>query len=158
AVLTVVAVLALHDVAHWHEVIPRIGDLVADAHHTVMASAPPAPVTPGLRFVLCLVVPVLAIATDYLAVTGRNPAAAGTPLLGVFMLSASNHAAGLNPLYFVAIAIVWLSMLAHGTSQTMRGWASAFARPATPTLFENHFATIRHASRARVLGATTLAL
>lgn len=154
--LAVVTAGYLEHTIHLDVVAAQVADLVGDAHSTIVGSAPPAPVTPGLDFVLSLVVPVLAIATDYLAVTIRNPAASGIPLLGVFMLSASNQAAGLNPLYFVLVAVVWLSMLAHGTSRTMRGWASTLARPSTPTRFENLFS--RHASVARLLGVGTLAL
>ncbi len=154
--IAVVAVGYLEHTVHVHVLTSQIADLIGDAHATVVESAPPAPVTPGLDFVLSLVVPVLAIAADYLAVTARNPAAAGIPLLGVFMLSASNQAAGLNPLYFVLVAIVWLSMLAHGTSRTMRGWASTSARASTPARFENLFS--RHTSVARLLGVGTLAL
>ncbi len=156
ALLLLVATIHLSDVAGWHGLIAHLGDLTQDAHETITHYAPPAPVTPGLEFVLALVVPALAIAVDFLAVTCRNPAAAGIPLLGVFMLSASNTATGLSPAYFVIVAIVWLSMLAHGTSRGIRAWASAFAKPSTPTRFENQLSG--HASVARVLGIGTLAL
>lgn len=156
ALLLVVSAVHLSGVTGWHGLITELGDLTQDAHDTVVHYAPPAPVTPGLEFVLALIVPALAIAVDFLAVTCRNPAAAGIPLLGVFMLSASNTATGLSPAYFVIVAIVWLSMLAHGTSRGIKAWASAFAKPSTPTRFENQLSG--HASVARVLGIGTLAL
>ena len=155
--LLAVLVLDLQLHVGTHALAHQIADLVGDANHTLMTYPAPAPVTPGVEFVLSLIVPAFATAVDLLAVTFRRPAAAGIPLLGVFMLSASNVTSGLNPAYFVALAIIWLSMVAHGSSRQMLGWASALARPSTPTTFENRF-TAGHASLARTLGVVGLVL
>ncbi|WP_186526185.1 transglutaminaseTgpA domain-containing protein [Leekyejoonella antrihumi] len=156
--LLVVFLLDLEQHLGMHALAQQIAGLIEDANHTLVTYTAPAPVTPGLEFVLSLIVPTLAIAVDLLAVTFRRPAAAGIPLLGVFMLSASNAATGLNPAYFVAVAVIWLSMVAHGSSRQMLSWASTRARPSTPMTFENRFNISGHAALARGLGVASLVL
>lgn len=157
ALIVVVAVLNVHD--HLDSTFfSSIQDLVREANDTVRHSAAPAPVTPGLLMMLELIVPGLAIAVDFLAVTCRQPALAGVPMMVIYMLSTSNTGTALNPIYFIMLAAAWLTMLAHGTGMLVRAWSSVRARALTPTLHEDQLGLGGLASAARLLGIATIVL
>ncbi|MGN6414043.1 transglutaminase family protein [Flexivirga sp.] len=157
ALVAVVLLLNVHD--HLDStLISAIQDLVQEAHDTVRQSSVPAPVTPGLLMMLELIVPGLAIGTDFLAVTARQPALAGVPMMVIYMLSTSNSGAALNPVFFILLAVAWLTMLAHGSGVLVRSWSSVRARALTPTLHEDQLGLTGLASAARALGIATIAL
>lgn len=157
ALLVVVALLNLHD--HLDTTFASaVHDLVQEANDTVQKSAVPAPVTPGLLMMLELIVPGLAIGIDFLAVTNRQPALAGVPMMVIYMLSTSNTGTALNPIYFILLAAAWLTMLAHGSGVLVRGWSSVRARALTPSLHEDQLGLAGLASAARLLGIATILL
>lgn len=157
ALLVVVALLNLHD--HLDSTFTSaIHDLVQEANETVRQSSAPAPVTPGLRMMLELIVPGLAIGVDFLAVTSRQPALAGVPMMVIYMLSTSNTGSALNPVFFILLAAAWLTMLAHGSGVLVRGWSSVRARALTPSLHEDQLGLVGLASAARALGLATILL
>lgn len=147
-----------HGLPQW-ETIQAADALVADAVHTIVSFTAPAPVTPGILFVTGGLMAVIAVLVDYLAVTRQSPALAGLPLLVTFLVSAANSGSSLNAVYFVALALAWLVMLARqGTSLLVR-WSSLGATPTTPArdTGDDHGASA-HAALARSLGVVTLAL
>lgn len=161
AVLTAVALTHLRDQlapSSWSELPAAINDLLVDASTTMTTYAAPAPATPGITFALLLLIPVAAVLVDALSVTFRMPAAAGLPLLGVFLMSTSNTGGSLNPVYFVLLAAAWLMMLARGGLQQMRRWSSAEAYSRTPERLEDRFGLTGYASVARWMGLSTLVL
>lgn len=131
-------------------------DLINEASTTIRESPAPAPVTPGLLMMLQLIVPGLAITVDFLAVTARQPALAGVPLLVIFLLSTSNTGRAMNPVYFVALAVIWLAMVAHGGSMLVRAWSSVRARSTTPSRLDDQLGLAGLASVARLLGVLTI--
>nr|WP_279672000.1 DUF3488 and transglutaminase-like domain-containing protein [Flexivirga meconopsidis] len=153
--VAIVAVLNVPD--HFDSTFASaVRDLVDEASRTVRESAAPAPVTPGLRMMLELIVPGLAITVDFLAVSSRQPSLAGVPLLVIYLLSTSNTGEALNPVYFVALAVVWLVMVAHGSGMLVRGWSSMRARSTSPTLLDDPLGVAGLASVARTLGIVTI--
>ncbi|NNG39626.1 transglutaminase domain-containing protein [Flexivirga sp. ID2601S] len=155
ALAAIVAVLNVSD--HFDATfVSAVQDLVNEANRTIRESAAPAPVTPGLLMMLELLIPGLAITVDYLSVSSRQPALAGVPLLVIYLLSTSNTGKALNPVYFVALAAIWLVMVAHGGGMLVRGWSSLRARSTTPTLLDDQLGVAGLASVARTLGIVTI--
>lgn len=157
ALLVVVALLNVHDHLDM-SFVSAIQDLVREATDTVRKSTVPAPVTPGLLMMLELIVPGLAIGIDFLAVTSRQPALAGVPMMVIYMLSTSNTGSALNPVFFILLAAAWLTMLAHGSGVLVRSWSSVRARALTPSLHEDQLGLAGLASAARTLGIVTILL
>lgn len=157
ALLVVVILLNLHDHLD-SSFFGTIQDLVQDANDTVQHSAAPAPVTPGLLMMLEVIVPGLAIGVDFLAVTCRQPALAGVPMMVIYMLSTSNTGEALNPVFFILLAGSWLTMIAHGSGVLVRAWSSVRAHALTPTVHEDQLGLAGMASAARTLGIATIAL
>ena len=54
----------------------------------------------------------VAVLVDYLAVTRCSPSLAGLPLMATFLGAAANSGGSLSPVFFLAVAAVWLVMLA----------------------------------------------
>ncbi|MBB2890589.1 transglutaminaseTgpA domain-containing protein [Flexivirga oryzae] len=157
ALLVVVILLNVHD--HLDSTFfSAIHDLVQDANSTVQHSAAPAPVTPGLLMMLEVIVPGLAIGVDFLAVTCRQPALAGVPMMVIYMLSTSNTGDALNPVFFILLATAWLTMVAHGGGVLVRAWSSVRARALTPTVHDDQLGLGGLASAARTLGIVTILL
>lgn len=133
-----------------------VGDLFNDASETLTRYAAPAPATTGIVFALTLFIPLIGVLVDFLSATLRMPAAAGLPLLGLFLFSTSNTGDALNPVYFIALAIVWLMMLARGGVQLMRRWSSTEAYSRSPERLEDRFGISGYSSTARWIGVGTI--
>ncbi|HET7304462.1 MAG TPA: DUF3488 and transglutaminase-like domain-containing protein [Segeticoccus sp.] len=146
----------------WHglpgpESFDRAVALVTEAIRSMNRYAAPAPATPGLVFITVGLFGLVAVAVDYLAVTRRTPAVAGLPLLVAFLVSASNSGAALNPVYFLAIAAVWLLLLARQGSAYLRRWGTGAASPSTPVPTVGDTTGVSaYASLARSLGVVVL--
>lgn len=121
--------------------------LIEDGIHTVQVAAPPAPATVGLRFLIALAVTGFALITDICAATLRAPVLAGVPLLGAFLVSAANTAVGLNPIYFVALAVLWLTMVATQHAEDLARGVTVRTRALRPRSLESPLTGHGHTAR-----------
>ena len=121
--------------------------LIEDGIHTVQVAAPPAPATVGLRFLIAVAVTGFALITDICAATLRAPVLAGVPLLGAFLISASNTAVGLNPVYFVVLAALWLTMVATQHAQDLQRDVTVRTRALRPRSLESPLSGHGHVAR-----------
>ncbi|KYH43952.1 DUF3488 and transglutaminase-like domain-containing protein [Branchiibius sp. NY16-3462-2] len=121
--------------------------LIDDGIHTVQVAAPPAPATIGLRFLIALAITGFALITDICAATLRAPVLAGVPLLGAFLISAANTAVGLNPVYFVVLAVLWLTMVATQHAQDLQRDVTVRTRALRPRSLESPLSGHGHAAR-----------
>ncbi|MGB8383115.1 MAG: DUF3488 and transglutaminase-like domain-containing protein [Dermatophilaceae bacterium] len=138
----------------------RIGELLHEFGTTVYAAMSPLPSTPGVMLVFALSGALVAIVVDDLAVTRQAPAAAGVPLLAVFLTAAANGGASLAPLYFVVAAIGWLALVAKQGRGLMQRWSTSSAGPQTPTYARDlgASATLDFGAAARRLGLAGIVL
>ncbi len=115
------------------QALTRVGELMLEFGDVVQKYAAPLPVTVGVELVLVLSVTALAVLVDYLAVTRGAPAAAGLPLLIVFLTAAANSGASLAPGYFVVSALMWLVLVSQQGRWSLRRWSTTVASPRTPS-------------------------
>jgi hypothetical protein len=98
--------------------------------------SPPVPTRPGLVLLAVLGVGAIAVVVDALAVTLRQPALAGLPLLLLFAVPAAVLPGGLGWWPFVLGAAGWLGLLLADGSDTVSRWGtplrSADQGPVTP--------------------------
>ncbi|NJP44862.1 transglutaminase TgpA family protein [Actinacidiphila epipremni] len=107
-------------------VFRQFGQLVQDGMTDVTNFAIPAPVTPGIRFLLVGGVVVIGLAVDAIAVTYNSAAPAGLPLLALYAVAAGLEEGGSQWLYFlVAAAGYLLLLLAEGRDRLSR-WGRVF--------------------------------
>ncbi|WP_329179758.1 transglutaminase TgpA family protein [Streptomyces sp. NBC_01477] len=104
----------------------QLGQLVQDGMTDVTNFAIPAPVTPGIRFLLVGGVLLIALAVDAIAVTYNSAAPAGLPLLALYAVAAGLEDGGSQWLYFlIAAAGYLLLLLAEGRDRLSR-WGRVF--------------------------------
>ncbi|WP_327291572.1 transglutaminase TgpA family protein [Streptomyces sp. NBC_01198] len=104
----------------------QLGQLVQDGMNDVTNFAIPAPVTPGIRFLLVGGVLLIALAVDAIAVTYNSAAPAGLPLLALYAVAAGLEEGGSQWLYFlIAAAGYLLLLLAEGRDRLSR-WGRVF--------------------------------
>ena len=149
----------VHGQGHlWKAVVPvpdtgqALGVLLGDAYTTVTSYTAPAPADRGTTLAISLLVGLTALATDALAVTYRNPALAGIPLLAAYLASATNTGAGLAAWLVVPPALAWLAMVGRQGVRTLRTWggtASGTRPDADPSA--------AYATLGRVVGVLALA-
>ncbi|MFG1806579.1 transglutaminaseTgpA domain-containing protein [Streptomyces sp. NPDC049040] len=104
----------------------QFGRLVQDGMTDVTNFAIPAPVTPGIRFLLVGGVVLIALTVDAIAVTYNSAAPAGLPLLALYAVAAGLEEGGSQWLYFlIAAAGYLLLLLAEGRDRLSR-WGRVF--------------------------------
>ncbi|MEI2732739.1 MAG: DUF3488 and transglutaminase-like domain-containing protein [Dermatophilaceae bacterium] len=140
--------------------VGELATLVQQFGTTAASSAAPIPSSTAVELTFALMATAIAIAVDHIAVTRQAPAAAGLPLLVVFLATAANNGAPVSPVYFLAAATAWLVMLAHHGLGRMRGWSARVADAVTPVSDrdEARVAGIGFGSTARRLGLVALVL
>ncbi|WP_329563428.1 DUF3488 and transglutaminase-like domain-containing protein [Kitasatospora sp. NBC_01266] len=102
--------------------------LLQSAGNDIGQYAIPAPATPGLRFLLILAVAVVAVAVDALAVSYRQAAPAGLPLLALYSVGTGLAGSddGATWLWFLATGAGYLMLLfAEGRDRLSR-WGRVF--------------------------------
>ncbi|WP_018156288.1 transglutaminaseTgpA domain-containing protein [Demetria terragena] len=144
--------------SEWYAMPGAANDLFLDAGETLTTYSAPAPVSPGVAFLLTLCLPLVGVLVDILTASLRMSAAAGLPLLGVFLFSTSNTGDALNPIYFLALAAIWLGMLLQQSLRRMRRWASTEAYARTPERGDDRLGLGAFSARARWMGVLVLAL
>ena len=110
----------------------HVSDLVTQGLRTMANYAAPAPATPGLVFLLVVMVSAFAVVVDLLAVELRSPALAGFPLLIIFMISVVNTGDALPVRYFAVLAIVWLLLVAQHNTGQLGHWVNTAVRRYEP--------------------------
>ncbi|CAG7632428.1 transglutaminase family protein [Actinacidiphila bryophytorum] len=130
SLLVVTAMFAPHQavagVLPGPEAMRQLGQLVQDGMTDVTNFAIPAPVSPGIRFLLVGGVLVIALAVDAIAVTYNSAAPAGLPLLALYAVAAGLEDGGSQWLYFlIAAAGYLLLLLAEGRDRLSR-WGRVF--------------------------------
>lgn len=71
------------------EVLDQLGGLLSEAWNQILVTAPPAPATPELSFLIVLTVGMTALITDFLVVEARAAALVALPLLCLYSVPAS---------------------------------------------------------------------
>ena len=136
----VIALLGLGQVylrdSLWRGLLPTrdtlalVGELLREAGTVLQTYAAPAPTTDGVAFLVVALMTLTAVSVDSMGVTGRAPASAGIPLAAGFLVSVSNSGQAMEPWYFAAVAVLWLTMLAQQGHRVLAGWPSADRREA----------------------------
>jgi transglutaminase-like putative cysteine protease len=108
------------------QAVRQLGQLVQDGMTDVTNFAIPAPVTPGIRFLLVGGVLLIALTVDAIAVTYNSAAPAGLPLLALYAVAAGLEEGGSQWVYFlIAAAGYLLLLLAEGRDRLSR-WGRVF--------------------------------
>ncbi|MET8504650.1 DUF3488 and transglutaminase-like domain-containing protein [Streptomyces sp. NPDC004787] len=100
--------------------------------------APPAPNTPGIRLLLVTGVAVIGLLVDTLAVTFRNAAPAGLPLLALYSVAAGLSGGGAGLVAFLVAATGYLVLLLAEGRDRLSAWGRVFGgaqrsgRPGSP--------------------------
>jgi len=140
--------------------VVRVGELLADFGRTVYAATAPLPSAPGVVLLFALAAAFVAILVDYIAVTRQAPAAAGVPLLAVFLTATANTGSSLSPLYFCIAAVAWLALVARHGRGLMRRWSTttSIARTPSRTVDLQQSAALGFGAAARRLGLVAIVL
>lgn len=101
----------------------RFGELAAEAQQVISNYAAPAPVPPGVAFVISALVAFMALIVDLVAVTRRAPTLAGLPLLTGYLITAANTGDALPWGYFLLAAGLWLLLVARQGVGEMQRWS-----------------------------------
>ncbi|SHL84626.1 transglutaminase TgpA family protein [Actinacidiphila paucisporea] len=104
----------------------QLGQLVQDGMTDVTNFAIPAPVTPGIRFLLVAGVLLIALAVDAIAVTYNSAAPAGLPLLALYAVAAGLEDGGSQWLYFLIAASGYLLLLLAEGRDRLSRWGRVF--------------------------------
>lgn len=145
----------------WRGVLPtadtvdRVLALLQQAGSVLQTYAAPAPTTEGVSFLVVSVITLTAISVDSMGVTGRAPASAGIPLAAAFLVSVSNTGRAMAPWFFIAVAVLWLMMLAQQSQRVTASWSSA-NRQESRGGADVSSGPRTHRGLAQVLGAGTL--
>ena len=105
--------------------VDRFGDALATVQHYSV----PAPVTPGVAVALVAIVSVAGLAADALSETWGAPAAAGVPMLVLYLAAAANGSTPLHPAFFAMTATAWAVLLARRSRLSLRRWSTTVAAP-----------------------------
>ena len=107
--------------------VDRGARLLGEASTAINSFGPPVPASDGIAFMLVLISLALIIAVDAIGVTYRAPAAAGLPVLAIFVLPATVAIEALSPVHFVLTALPWLALMMVMRVYDLHRWSSAVA-------------------------------
>ncbi|NUS17286.1 MAG: transglutaminase, partial [Streptomyces sp.] len=110
----------------------QFGQLVQDGMTDVTNFAIPAPVTPGIKFLLVGGVLVIALAVDAVAVTYNSAAPAGLPLLALYAVAAGLEDGGTQWLYFLVASTGYLLLLLAEGRDRLSRWGRVFGGAPRP--------------------------
>ncbi|CAM5538852.1 Transglutaminase domain-containing protein OS=Streptomyces glaucescens OX=1907 GN=SGLAU_09530 PE=4 SV=1 [Streptomyces glaucescens] len=115
------------------EAFGRFADLLQQGTDDVSRYAIPAPLSDGIRLLLIGGVLLIGLAVDALAVTFRNAAPAGLPLLALYSVAAGLSDGAADWLWFLIAAVGYLTMLLAESRERLSQWGRVFGgTPRTP--------------------------
>ncbi|MCX2179344.1 DUF3488 and transglutaminase-like domain-containing protein [Streptomyces sp. SKN60] len=114
------------------EALTSFGSLFEAGVNDVGTYAPPAPNTPGIRLLLVTGVAVIGLLVDTLAVTFRNAAPAGLPLLALYSVAAGLSGGGAGLLAFLLAAAGYLVLLLAEGRDRLSAWGRVFGGAQRP--------------------------
>ena len=117
---------ALAGVIPGPEAIARFADLFQAGGEDVGRYAIPAPLSDGIRLMLIGGVLLIGLLVDTLAVTFRNAAPAGLPLLALYSVAAGLSDGGSDWLWFVVAAAGYLMLLLAEGRERLSQWGRVF--------------------------------
>lgn len=100
-----------------------IGHALAD----LQKYSAPAPVLPHIEVSLVVAVAVAGLVADALSQTWRAPAAAGAPMLILYLSAAASGNRALNPLFFIVLAALWALIVVRSSERRVRRWSTTVA-------------------------------
>ncbi|WP_460064628.1 transglutaminase family protein [Streptomyces sp. YKOK-I1] len=124
---------ALLGVVPGPEAIRHFGELLRAGAEDVGQYAIPAPLSDGIRLMTVGGVLVIGLAVDTLAVTFRNAAPAGLPLLALYSVAAGLSDGSSDWVWFLVAAVGYLMLLLAEGRERLSQWGRVFAgAPRTP--------------------------
>ncbi|MFI7298821.1 DUF3488 and DUF4129 domain-containing transglutaminase family protein [Streptomyces sp. NPDC050121] len=117
---------ALAGVVPVPETFRYFGDLLQTGADDVGRYAIPAPLSDGIRLMVIGGVLVIGLAVDTLAVTFRNAAPAGLPLLALYSVAAGLSAGAADWLWFLVAAAGYLMLLLAEGRERLSQWGRVF--------------------------------
>ncbi|MEV6160453.1 DUF3488 and transglutaminase-like domain-containing protein [Streptomyces sp. NPDC052052] len=109
------------------EAVQRLADLLTAGAEDVGRYAAPAPATDGIRLMLIGGVLLVGLVVDTLAVTFRNAAPAGLPLLALYSVAAGLSGGGTHWLWFLLAAGGYLLLLLAEGRERLSQWGRVFS-------------------------------
>ncbi|MGJ5896230.1 transglutaminase [Streptomyces sp. V2] len=142
---------ALAGIVPGPEAIARFADLFQAGGDDVSRYAIPAPLSDGIRLMLIGGVLVIGLLVDTLAVTFRNAAPAGLPLLALYSVAAGLSEGGSDWLWFLVAAAGYLMLLLAEGRERLSQWGRVFGGaprgPGGPGAAEGPVAPVRTGRR-----------
>ncbi|MFF8968075.1 DUF3488 and DUF4129 domain-containing transglutaminase family protein [Streptomyces sp. NPDC014995] len=108
------------------EAFQHFADLLRSGADDVGRYAIPAPLSDGIRLMMVGGVLVIGLAVDTLAVTFRNAAPAGLPLLALYSIAAGLSDGGADWLWFLVAAAGYLMLLLAEGRERLSQWGRVF--------------------------------
>ncbi|MGQ4331370.1 transglutaminase TgpA family protein [Streptomyces hayashii] len=108
------------------EAFRHFGDLLRSGTDDVGRYAIPAPLSDGIRLMVIGAVLVIGLAVDTLAVTFRNAAPAGLPLLALYSVAAGLSKGSADWLWFLVAAAGYLFLLLAEGRERLSQWGRVF--------------------------------
>ncbi|WP_194266051.1 transglutaminaseTgpA domain-containing protein [Arthrobacter yangruifuii] len=109
--------------------VARAEALLSEAHAVVLTEVTPVQPLPGILFLCCAGIGLVAVLTDTLAATLRMPATAGLGLFAVLMIPAVLKPESLGTGYFLLAAAGYLVLLAVGARREQQGPGARVSGP-----------------------------
>ena len=140
------------------EVFHRFGVLVQSGSDDVTHYATPAPLTAGIRLLLVGGVLVVGLVVDLLAVTFRNAASAGLPLLALYSVAAGLSDGAADWLWFLLAAAGYLLLLLAEGRDRLSRWGRVFSGAPGPGRGERDTGAVAPVRTGRRIGAVALGI
>ncbi|WP_435612045.1 transglutaminaseTgpA domain-containing protein [Streptomyces sp. bgisy159] len=115
------------------QALRHFGDLLRAGSEDVTRFAPPAPLSPGIQLMLVGGVLVIGLIVDAVAVTYRNAAPAGLPLLALYSVAAGLSTGDRDWLWFLAAAAGYLMLLLAEGRERLTQWGRVFGGSSRPS-------------------------
>ncbi len=133
----------------------RLGNLLDAAVQVSRQNAAPVPTVTGVVLILALGVGLVALTVDITAVSLRQPAVAGLPLLAIYCVPAAILPGGLTWWLFALAALGFLLLVSADAGDQVQAWGRMLRGSGTPTWWRR--GTLAGGRRV-ALGALALAV